>query len=287
MQCLCGVGTCKGELRSPVLRSPVHCLCGVGACRGELRSPALRSPVQCLCGVGACRGELCSPVLRSPVLRSPVLRSLIQAVGANCVRPCCAGMDDSHFVRSDGTGMDLPKRKKIRLEGHDYSSNGAYFVTICAYDRAQIFGDIYVGQGLCSCRLSHIGRIVQDEIQNISSRYSGVRIDKYAMMPNHVHLVIVLERQEQSHCPTVGDVICVIKSVSTKTANRDENKIGRKIWQYRFHDHIIRNEQEYQRICRYIDENPLKWRQDCFYCETVSKELNERRAQCLFKLQKN
>lgn len=203
------------------------------------------------------RGELCSPVQCFTALGS---------VGANCVRPCNAGVDDSHFARLDGIGMDLPKRKTIRLEGYDYSSNGAYFVTICAYDRAQIFGNIYVEQGLCSCRLSHIGRIVQDEIQNIPNRYVGVKIDQYVIMPNHVHLVIVLERQEQSPCPTVGDVICVIKSISTKNANRDENKIGRKIWQYRFYDHIIRNEQEYQRICRYVNENPLKWQQDRFYC---------------------
>ncbi|MEG1559717.1 MAG: hypothetical protein RR398_02520, partial [Clostridia bacterium] len=48
--------------------------------------------------------------------------------------------------------MDLPKRKKIRLEGYDYSSGGAYFMTICTYNRERILGDINVGQGLCSCR---------------------------------------------------------------------------------------------------------------------------------------
>lgn len=171
--------------------------------------------------------------------------------------------------------MNLPKRKKIRLEGYDYSSSGAYFVTMCTYNREQTLGDIYVGQGLCSCRLSQIGRIVQEEIRNITARYVGVKIDKYIIMPNHVHFIFLLERQgqsrqeqsrqEQSPCPTIGDVICAIKSISTRNANRKENKIGRKIWQFRFHDHIIRNEQEYQKIWQYIDENPLKWNEDCFY----------------------
>ncbi|MEG1016565.1 MAG: transposase [Oscillospiraceae bacterium] len=161
--------------------------------------------------------------------------------------------------------MELPKRKKTRLEGYDYSSNGAYFVTICTYNREQILGDINVGQGLCSCRLSHIGRIVQDEIQKITNRYVGVKIDKYVIMPNHIHLIILLERQEQSPCPTIGDIICVIKSISTKNANKIEHKSGRKIWQRSFHDHIIRGEREYQKIWEYIDTNPLKWEEDCFY----------------------
>ncbi|MEG0090804.1 MAG: transposase, partial [Oscillospiraceae bacterium] len=114
-------------------------------------------------------------------------------------------------------------------------------------------------------RLSHIGRIVQDEIQNITNRYVGVKIDKYVIMPNHIHLIILLERQEQSPCPTIGDIVCVIKSISTKNANKIEHKTGRKIWQFRFHDHIIRTQAEYQKIWQYIDTNPSKWQEDCFY----------------------
>ncbi|MEG0833252.1 MAG: transposase, partial [Oscillospiraceae bacterium] len=83
-------------------------------------------------------------------------------------------------------------------------------MTICAYNREQISGDIIAGQGLFSCRLSHIGQIVQNEIQNIKNRYGGVKIYKYVIMPNHIRLVIFLKRQEQSPCPTIGDVICVI-----------------------------------------------------------------------------
>ncbi|MDD3244299.1 MAG: transposase [Eubacteriales bacterium] len=163
--------------------------------------------------------------------------------------------------------MELVKRKRLRLAGYDYSSNGAYFVTVCTYNREQILGDIDVGQGLCFCRLSPIGRIVQDEIQNITNRYPDVKIDKYVVMPNHIHLILRLARQEQSPCPTIGDVICVIKSISTKNANKTEQKAGRKIWQGRFHDHIIRSDAEYQKIWQYIDESPSKWEEDGFFAK--------------------
>jgi putative transposase len=164
--------------------------------------------------------------------------------------------------------MELPKRKKMRLAGYDYSQHGAYFVTICTKDRRCTLGEI-VGQGLCSCRLSPTGEIVRQEIEHISAAFIGVHVDKYVVMPNHVHLILLLdgERQGQSPCPTVGDVICAMKSVSTKAANNRDGVRGRKIWQFRFHDHIIRGEREYRKIWQYIDENPQRWEKDCFFSE--------------------
>lgn len=69
----------------------------------------------------------------------------------------------------------------------------------------------------------------------------------------------------QSPAPTIGDIIGAFKSITTKIANRQDHAIGRKIWQRSYHDRIIRNEQEYQKIWQYIDTNPLKWEEDCFY----------------------
>ena len=162
--------------------------------------------------------------------------------------------------------MDLPKRKKLRLCGYDYSQNGAYFVTICTKDKAHILGEL-VGQGLCSCRLSPIGEIVEREINNISTRFDPVQVDKYVIMPNHIHVLLTIntQRQEQSPCPTTGDIICALKSLSTKAANAQDHISGRKIWQSRYYDHIVRNEEDYLKIWQYIDENPLKWEADCFY----------------------
>ena len=100
-------------------------------------------------------------------------------------------------------------------------------------------------------------------------------------MPNHIHMIVVIvredvpleNRQEQSPChtirthPAIGDIICAFKSVSTKHANKCDGTEGRKIWQFRYHDHIIRNEDEYLKIWQYIDENPLKWAEDKYYCD--------------------
>ncbi|MCL2568005.1 MAG: transposase [Oscillospiraceae bacterium] len=99
-------------------------------------------------------------------------------------------------------------------------------------------------------------------------------------MPNHVHLLLKVNRidplgerqgdagrQGQSPCPTVGDVVGALKSITTKRANEQDGVRGRKIWQFRFHDRIICTEAEYQCIWQYIDENPAKWAEDR-YCIT-------------------
>ena len=161
--------------------------------------------------------------------------------------------------------MELPKRKKIRLPGYDYSQKGAYFITVCTKDKARLLGEI-VGQGLCSCRLTDMGEIARQEIEKISERFPCAFVDKYVIMPNHFHMILLLDakRQEQSPCPTVGDVMCALKSISTRKANIADNTPGRKIWQFRFYDHIIRSEQDYQEISQYIEENPQRWNEDRF-----------------------
>ena len=171
-------------------------------------------------------------------------------------------------------GKELPVRKRIRLEGYDYSSNGAYFITICTQKRLHLFGE--VGKGLCSCRLScrltPIGEIIEREWYSLTERYPNIAFDNFVVMPNHIHAIISINldleaRQEQSPCPTIGDIICAYKSITTKLCNKNDNITGRKIWHFRFHDHIIRNQYEYQRIWQYINENPAKWAEDRYYTE--------------------
>lgn len=162
---------------------------------------------------------------------------------------------------------ELPVRKNIRLKGYHYSSAGCYFITICSHQRIDLFGEIMVGQGLCSCRLSNIGEIIDREIRQLPLRYSHIEIVNYVVMPNHLHVLLAIEegRQEQSPCPTVGDIVCALKSITTKKANQQDDTQGRKIWQSRFHDHIIRNEAEYNKIYKYINENPMRWIEDTYY----------------------
>ncbi|MCL2009640.1 MAG: hypothetical protein FWG71_03730 [Synergistaceae bacterium] len=85
---------------------------------------------------------------------------------------------------------ELPKRKPNRLKDYDYSQNGAYFVTICALGRMEIFSAITVGAASCRPRLTRTGEIIENEILTLSRTYEGVSVDCSVIMPNHVHMII-------------------------------------------------------------------------------------------------
>ena len=106
--------------------------------------------------------------------------------------------------------MELPKRKPTRLKGYDYSQNGAYFVTICTHNRKCILGNI-VGQGLAPAEivLSQYGKIAKEQLLDLENRYKTIKIDKYVIMPNHIHIIVILDNTAgASPCPTISDVIC-------------------------------------------------------------------------------
>jgi REP element-mobilizing transposase RayT len=86
----------------------------------------------------------------------------------------------------------LPKRKPLRLDGYDYSQSGVYFVTICTTGWICYLGEVVisVGQGLCSCRLTKVGDMVEAELMQLEERYSSIRITKYTIMPNHIHAIV-------------------------------------------------------------------------------------------------
>ena len=159
--------------------------------------------------------------------------------------------------------MKLPKRKSIRLKNYDYSQNGAYFVTICTHNRECLLCEI-VGApiGRPSVRLSPYGKIVEIGIQNIQIHYNNVKCEKYIIMPNHIHLIIEMCQHSENGrpmvAPTLAGIINQMKGYISK-------QIGQPIWQKGYHEHIIRNEKEYQRIWEYIDHNPQKWVDDCYH----------------------
>ena len=109
--------------------------------------------------------------------------------------------------------------------------------------------------------LSDIGDIIDKEIIKIPIIYEDVEIDKYVIMPNHIHLIILLNDNKDGRpevTPTISRIMKYFKGSVSK-------QIGYTIWQKSYHDRIIRNEPEYLKIYEYIDTNPLKWRNDCFY----------------------
>ena len=163
--------------------------------------------------------------------------------------------------------MDLPKRKRTRLKGYDYSTSRTYFITICTNKKLHLFGEITNEE----IHLNDLGEIVNREILNIESHYQNIRIDKYVIMPNHVHMIIVISETEGINpFPTIKydipNVVGKFKAAVTRVVgNAFMHSVKNPIWQSSFHDHIIRGEKDYQKIWEYIDTNVIRWENDCFY----------------------
>ena len=149
---------------------------------------------------------------------------------------------------------ELPVRKANRLKGYDYSRQGAYFVTICANKRQEIFGQI-VRDGLASpvIQLSDCGKIAENEATKITQHYDCVFVDCFVIMPNHVHLIINILDNMGSVSPKLGNIVGGYKSGVSRLC-------GFPVWQRSYHDHIIRNEDEYNKIANYIKNNPSNWK---------------------------
>jgi len=153
----------------------------------------------------------------------------------------------------------MPERKRIRLSGYNYSYKGAYFITICVKDKHEMLGTIDVGAATGRPHLSDYGKIVDEEISALPIIYDFVDIDKYVIMPNHIHMIIVLDSDGRTQfAPTISRIVKQFKGSITK-------QIGFSPWQKSFHDHIIRSEDDYNRICKYIDKNPTLWTEDYYY----------------------
>ena len=157
----------------------------------------------------------------------------------------------------------MDKRKDPRLPQYDYTTPGGYFVTICTEGKRRCLADVRRGGVLPR----PIGTVVENEILALPNRYENVVIDKYVVMPNHVHILLTIHREGQSPSPTpsLGNIIGALKSITTKKINRMEGTPGRKFWQRSYYDHVIRNEQDYLRIWQYIDDNPAGWPEDEYY----------------------
>ena len=155
---------------------------------------------------------------------------------------------------------ELRQRKDNRLKNHDYSTAGAYFVTLCVKDMHEVLSKIApVGARIARPSLSKAGGIVETAIENIPHIYQNVHVDKYVIMPNHIHMIIVIEENGRAmRAPTVSRIINQMKGYTTK-------QLSYSIWQKLFHDHIIRTEKDYLRIAQYIDENPARWQEDCYF----------------------
>ncbi len=164
------------------------------------------------------------------------------------------------------TYRERPSRKTIRLKEWDYSTSGAYFVTICAYKKECIFEDTVLVS------------IIKEQWQRLPNKFSCIELDEFVMMPNHIHCILWInnvgatlavaqdKRAGASPAPTLGNIVGAFKSIVSNEYLKwiKQNSLERPgvLWQRNYYEHIIRNEEELNRIRHYIQENPLKWDDD-------------------------
>ena len=165
--------------------------------------------------------------------------------------------------------MELPKRKPNRLKDFDYNTPGYYFITICTQGKRCILGQIVGGGALDApqMQLSATGEIVDQHILG-GNLIPGVTVEKYVIMPNHIHILLQITEDAVGGMPKAtsptGAVIPRFVAALKRFCNADADA---SLFQRSFHDHIIRGEQDYLKIWQYIDSNPAKWTEDCFYAE--------------------
>ena len=158
--------------------------------------------------------------------------------------------------------MNFPKRKVLRLKDYDYSQTGGYFSTFCTENRAPVLSRITVGKAalrLPQVELTEYGRITEKYIQNISVAYPHISVENYVIMPNHVHLLLLVGDSGQGAArPTVSAVVRSIKALVRK-------ETGKSLFQNSFYDHILRDGQDFLIHWDYIETNPGKWAEDEYH----------------------
>lgn len=181
---------------------------------------------------------------------------------------------------------DLPKRKKNRLSGYDYSESGLYFVTICTQEREDLFGNVIEGWMV----LNDVGKIIEKTWSEIPIIFPNIEIDTLQIMPDHVHIIIsvgadlrVCPQQASTinkpntlndnngstrrSTPTLGTYIQRFKTMTThRYINGIHNfgwrRFNRRLWQRNYYEHVIRDEEDLDRIRYYIEQNPVNWEKD-------------------------
>ncbi len=144
--------------------------------------------------------------------------------------------------------QNYPQRKWARLKGYDYASEGYYFITICTKDRKCLLARIDTSSdGETKVFLTEFGCVAESYLLSLSG------IEKYVIMPNHIHMII-----HKTNGKPISSDIRSFKGLVTKT-------IGESIWQKYYYDHVIRDENDYLIKWNYIDSNPGKWAEDDYH----------------------
>ena len=193
---------------------------------------------------------------------------------------------------------NIHHRHSIRLKGYDYSQEGLYFITICVHDRKCLFGEIFGADMVWVKKfqppqemiLNAVGKIADECWLEIPKHFPNVVLHEHIVMPNHVHGIIeisvrpshvmaphddtgnterpshVMPRQNQFSKSIPGSISVIIQQYkSSVTIFVNKINIPNFRWQSRFYEHIIRNDQSYEKIANYIINNPENWKNDDFF----------------------
>jgi REP element-mobilizing transposase RayT len=191
------------------------------------------------------------------------------------------------------TGPTQHHRRSIRLKNYDYSQPGAYFVTVVAQDRQLLFGEV----DATALRLNAAGQMVERWWAKITQKYPTLASDEFVVMPNHFHGIVVISGgpvvapvdigqphgaaptiddddgpprgvaptvNGESRGPTLGDVMDWLKTMTTNAYIQGVERMGwqrfrGRLWQRNYYEHVVRDEEELNRIRQYIACNPLQW----------------------------
>ena len=165
---------------------------------------------------------------------------------------------------------DRYRIESTRLKNYDYSQNGAYFITICTNKRVNFLGEI-IDSKLSETKQS---KICIECWNDLSNHYPNCILDEFIVMPNHVHGIVIIDNfkiniqpndNQKNH--SVSEIIRAFKPFSSRRINEYQNTYGLSIWQSRFHDHIIRDEESLNKIRQYIINNPSNWAPDELFAE--------------------
>jgi putative transposase len=156
---------------------------------------------------------------------------------------------------------DPPRRKNTRLRNYDYSTPGMYFVTLCTTDRKATFGNVIEGM----MQPSKLGTLAAGCWQAIPQHATGVALDCYVVMPNHIHGLLYLApdtAQMQRAGAGLSAVISLYKAAVSREANVRGYSFTKPLWQRGFYDHVVRDDSDLYRIRDYIMTNPMRWELD-------------------------
>jgi len=174
---------------------------------------------------------------------------------------------------------DIHHRRSIRLKNYDYSQAGAYFVTVCAQNRDCLFGEITDAV----MRLNDAGRMIETWWHELAHKFPMIDMDVYTVMPNHFHGIVAIvgaalrgrpnpdhsipEEQPHRVAPPLGDIVNWFKTMTTNdyiqnVRHHQWRPFPGKLWQRNYYEHIIRNEEDLNKIREYIMYNPIRWADD-------------------------